>query len=72
MELQNKTLLQFYFLYFIIRWSILSSTFLSKSLYIYNDIKKVNRYFLIDMKLNIPVRTCENLGENKGVVFFCV
>jgi len=41
--------LTFYFLNFIIRWSILGSTFLSKSLYIYNDIKKVIQYFLIDI-----------------------
>ena len=33
------------FMYFTIRWSILGSTFLSKSLCIYNDIKKVIQYF---------------------------
>jgi len=37
----------FYFFNFIIRWSILGSTFLSKSLCIYNDIKKV--IFWIDI-----------------------
>ena len=41
--------LTFYFLNFIIRWSILGSTFLSKSLCIYNDIKKVIQYFWIDI-----------------------
>ncbi len=39
----------FYFFNFIIRWSILGSTFLSKSLLIYNDIKKVIQYFWIDI-----------------------
>jgi len=47
--------LTFYFFNFIIRWSILGSTFLSKSFYIYNDIKKIIQYFWIDMKLNIPL-----------------
>ena len=37
----------FLFFNFIIRWSILGSTFLSKSLCIYNDIKKVIQYFWI-------------------------
>jgi len=46
--------LTFYFFNFIIRWSILCSTFLSKILCIYIDIKKVIHYFWIDMKLNIP------------------
>ena len=41
--------LTFYLLNFIIRWSILGSTFLSKSLCIYNDIKKVIQYFWIDI-----------------------
>ena len=41
--------LTFYFFNFIIRWSILGSTFLSKSLCIYNDIKKVIQYFWIDI-----------------------
>ncbi len=47
--------LTFYYFNFIIRWSILGSTFLSKSLCIYNDIKKIIQYFWIDMKLNILV-----------------
>jgi hypothetical protein len=41
--------INFLFFYFIIRWSILGSTFLSKSLFIYNDIKKVIQYFWIDI-----------------------
>jgi hypothetical protein len=41
--------LTFNFFNFIIRWSILGSTFLSKSLCIYNDIKKVIQYFWIDI-----------------------
>ena len=41
--------LAFYFLNFIIRWSILGFTFLLKSLYIYNDIKKVIQFFWIDI-----------------------
>ncbi len=41
--------INFFFFYFIIRWSILGSTFLSKSLCIYNDIKKVIQYFWIDI-----------------------
>jgi hypothetical protein len=40
--------LSFYFFYFIIRWSILGSTFLPKSLCIYNDIKKFIQYIWID------------------------
>ena len=39
--------INFLFLNFIIRWSILGSNFLSKSLCIYNDIKKVIQYFWI-------------------------
>jgi len=46
--------LTFYFFNFIIRWRILGSNFLLKSVCIYNDIKKVIQYFWIDMKRNIP------------------
>ena len=54
----------FYFFNFIIRWSILGSTFLSKSLYIYNDIKKIIQYFWIDIfkliwNLILPLSMCK-------------
>ena len=41
--------LTFYLSNFIIRRCILGSTFLSKSLYIHNDIKKAIQYFRIDI-----------------------
>ena len=51
-------------------WSILCSTFLPKSLYIYNDIKKVIQYFWIDMKLNIPGSLSKLVKKFLKTLFF--
>ncbi len=64
-----------YFLNFIIRWSILGSTLLSKSLYIYIDIKKVIHYFWIDifeLIWNLIFPLYIKLMQQKKVVFIVV
>jgi hypothetical protein len=59
----------FYFFNFIIRWSILGFTFLSKSLCIYIDNKKVIQYFWIDMKLNVSWKPYPNQRKINSVMW---